>query len=230
MILNRRPSGMPKAVLFDMDGTLYDSMPNHADSWLEMVTEQGIAATRDEFFLYEGSTGAATVNLLYQRAYGRDADAEEVARLYARKAEIFRTKPRPRVMPGVKELIARLQALPSPPVTVLVTGSAQGSLLDRLDDDFPGVFPRRRRVTALDVERGKPYPDPFLQGARLAGVSPRECWVVENAPLGVQAARAADCFTIAVRTGPVPMDALSRAGADVVFPSMPECAEGVNFL
>ncbi|MDE7387914.1 MAG: HAD-IA family hydrolase [Muribaculaceae bacterium] len=200
-----------------MDGTLYDSMPNHARAWYEMVREQGIEARPEEFFLYEGATGAFTVNLLYQRAYGRDASAEEVQRLYERKAEIFRSLPEPEVMPGARELLEFISSLPWQPTTVLVTGSAQGSLLGRLDRDFPGCFPAGRRVTALDVSRGKPEPEPFLRGAELAGCAPQECVAVDNAPLGVISAHRADCFTVAVRTGPIPAEELAKAGADTVY-------------
>ncbi|MDE6229112.1 MAG: HAD-IA family hydrolase, partial [Muribaculaceae bacterium] len=105
-----------------------------------------------------------------------------------------------------------------------VTGAALGSLRDRLDVDFPGRFPADRRVTALNVERGKPYPDPFLKGAELAGVKPQECVVIENAPLGVTAGHRAGCFTVGVATGPIPLATLKEAGADLVFASMPECA------
>jgi HAD superfamily hydrolase (TIGR01509 family) len=222
--MNRPILTHPAAFLFDMDGTLYDSMPNHASSWHQMVCEQGIDCTPEEFFIYEGATGAFTINLLFQRAYGRDATAEEVQRLYERKAEIFRSKPQPRVMPGARELVEAVAALPWHPTTVLVTGSAQGSLLGKLDVDFPGHFPTERRVTALNVKRSKPFPDPFLQGAALAGVAPEQCVVIENAPLGVQAADRAGCFTVAVRTGPIPREKLAEAGADLVFDSMPECA------
>lgn len=214
----------PKAILFDMDGTLYDSMPNHASSWYQMVCEQGIECTPEEFFLYEGATGHFTVNLLIQRKYGREATPGEVQSFYERKAEIFRSKPAPRVMPGARELVNDLASLPGNPPTILVTGSAQGSLLDRLDADFPGRFPHERRVTALNVRRGKPFPDPFLQGAAIAGVSPEECIVIENAPLGVTAGHRAGCFTVAVATGPIPHDRLTEAGADIVFASMTECA------
>lgn len=207
----------PAAFLFDMDGTLYDSMPNHARAWYEMIREQGIEARPEEFFLYEGATGAYTVNLLYQRAYGHDATPEEVQRLYERKAEIFRRLPEPQVMPGAQELIGFIQSLPWHPVTVLVTGSAQGSLLGRLDHDFPGAFPAERRVTALNVSRGKPFPEPFLRGAELAGVAPAECVAIDNAPLGVLSASRAGCYTVAVRTGPIPAAELSGAGADMVF-------------
>lgn len=207
-----------------MDGTLYDSMSNHASSWYQMVREHDIECTPEEFYLYEGATGHFTVNMLIERKFGRKATEQEVHDFYERKAEIFRAKPAPEVMPGARELVERLAALPSHPQTILVTGSAQGSLLDRLDADFPGRFPAERRVTALNVKRGKPYPDPFLQGAALAGVEPQECVVIENAPLGVTAGHRAGCFTVAVATGPIPLSTLKEAGADLVFSSMPECA------
>ncbi len=213
-----------KAILFDMDGTLYDSMPNHASSWYQMVREHDIECTPEEFYLYEGATGHFTVNMLIERKFGRKATEWEVHDFYERKAEIFRSKPAPEVMPGARELIERLAGLPGNPQTILVTGSAQGSLLDRLDADFPGRFPAQRRVTALNVSRGKPFPDPFLQGAKLAGVEPAECVVIENAPLGVTAGHRAGCFTVGVATGPIPLSALKEAGADLVFGSMPECA------
>lgn len=214
----------PKAVLFDMDGTLYDSMPYHAASWYQMVREQGIDCTPEEFYLYEGATGAWTVNLLFRRAYGREATPDEVQRLYDRKAEIFCSKPHPSVMPGARELVNAVIELPWKPQTILVTGSAQGSLLGSLDDDFPGAFPAERRVTALNVMRGKPAPDPFLKGAALAGVRPEECVVIENAPLGVRSGHAAGCFTVAVTTGPIARERMAEAGADLIFDSMPECA------
>lgn len=213
-----------KAFLFDMDGTLYDSMPNHASAWYQMVCEHGIECTPEEFYLYEGATGQFTVDMLIRRKYGRGATAAEVKSFYDRKAEIFRAKPAPEVMAGVRDLIDAVTSLPSRPQTILVTGSAQGSLLDRLDSDFPGHFPAERRVTALNVSRGKPFPAPFLQGAALAEAQPAECVVIENAPLGVEAAHRAGCFTVAVATGPIPLETLKNAGADLVFASMPECA------
>lgn len=222
--MNRKLDFRPKAFLFDMDGTLYDSMPNHASAWHQMICEHGIPCTPEEFYLYEGATGHYTVNLLIQRAWGREATAQEVEEYYQRKAEIFRLKPAPQVMPGALRLVEAVAALPWKPQTILVTGSAQGSLLGKLDVDFPGYFPENRRVTALNVKRGKPAPDPFLQGAALAGVDPRECVVIENAPLGVTAGDRAGCFTVAVATGPIPHERLRDAGADMVFASMPECA------
>lgn len=213
----------PKAWLIDMDGTLYDSMPNHARAWHDMIAELGIEVPVEEFFLYEGATGAATVNKIFQREYGRDATKEEVEKLYKRKTEIFRELPQPEVMPGAQQLLNTLRSGAQPQRTILVTGSGQGSLLDRLDTDYPGVFPQADRVTARNVERGKPHPEPFLKGMELAGeMLPTQCIALDNAPLGVEAAHKSGAFTIGVNTGPIPPEALKEAGADVVFASVEE--------
>lgn len=75
-------------------------------------------------------------------------------------------------------------------------------------------------VTSYDVSHGKPAPDPYLAGMKKAHVYPWESIVVENAPLGVQAAVAARCFTIAVNTGPLPDEELISKGADLLMPDM----------
>ena len=75
-------------------------------------------------------------------------------------------------------------------------------------------------VCAKDVKHGKPAPDPYIKGMEKAGTRPWETIVIENAPLGVRAAVAAHCFTIAVNTGPLPHSILEQEGADMVFPSM----------
>ena len=107
---------------------------------------------------------------------------------------------------------------------VLVTGSGQSSLLNRLDSDYPGAFTAGLRVTSRDVTHGKPHPEPFLKGLELAGVRPDRCIVLENAPLGVEAADKAGIFTIAVNTGNLPENELWDAGAAIVFPSMTQAA------
>ena len=79
----------PSAALIDMDGTLYNSMPNHAKAWHRTISELGISCTLEEFFLYEGRTGTDTINLIWNRAFGKDADPEEAARIYDKKAAYF---------------------------------------------------------------------------------------------------------------------------------------------
>ncbi len=208
----------PKAVLIDMDGVLYNSMPYHAEAWYKAVSSQGITCTLEEFFLYEGRTGASTIDLIFNRAYGRDATEEEKKQIYARKCEFFERKGAAAVMPGSFDFLQQVKSLGLLPV--LVTGSGQRTLLSKLSHDFPSIFTPQTMVTSFDVKYGKPHPEPYLIGLQKASVQPWQAIVVENAPLGVQAGVAARIFTVAVNTGPLPDQMLIEAGADYLLPDM----------
>lgn len=212
------PSGI-KAALIDMDGVLYDSMPFHARAWHQFFSELGVKNSNpDEYYLYEGMTGADTIGMILKRELNRDTTLEERKEMYAHKSELFRNCGEKRLMPGAAQMLEALKELGLN--TVLVTGSAQSTLLDGIDIDYPGFFPKERRVTALDVTKGKPDPEPYLRGLEKAGVSSAEAIVIENAPLGVRAGKASGCFTIAVTTGPIPSSEFEKEGADLIFPDM----------
>ena len=213
----------PLAALIDMDGTLYDSMGNHANAWHRLATELDIEATREEFFMYEGRTGASTLNILFNRAYGRDASAQEIEELYARKALYFTQMPAVEPMPGAMQMLDFFKETGMK--RVLVTGSGQRSLIDRLERDFPGAFTPDMMVSSRDVKCGKPHPEPFIKAMEMARVRPSQAIAIENAPLGVKSANSAGAFTVAVTTGPIPREELIKAGAAIVFDSMPQCAE-----
>ncbi len=207
-----------KAVLFDMDGVLFNSMPYHADAWHKVMKRHGLDLSREEAYLHEGRTGSSTINIVYRRQHGKDADPALIETIYAEKSAEFSNNPEPDRMPGAWEILQKLKAAGITPV--LVTGSGQHSLFDRLAHCFPGMFDRSRMVTAFDVKFGKPNPEPYLMGLSKAGVQPHEAIVVENAPIGVQAGTAAGIFTVAVNTGPLDGQVLLEAGADLLFPSM----------
>lgn len=208
----------PRAVLFDMDGVLFDSMPNHARSWAQVCTEFGLEMSTEEAYLHEGRTGEATINILTRRHLHRDATPEEVQQLYEAKCRLFNACSEAPKMPGAEELLGRVKAAGLK--IVVVTGSGQLSLLERLTTHYPGFFSPDLIVSSKDVRHGKPHPEPYLMGLQKAGVEPWEAIVVENAPLGVQAATAAHIFTVAVNTGPLQPATLTDAGADILFPSM----------
>ena len=212
-----------KAVLFDMDGVLFDSMPNHAYSWSHSMTRFGLHMTPEEAYMHEGRTGSGTINLLAQRFWGRDATEEEKQTIYKAKSDMFSQCPEAPQMPGAYELLKKVKADGLTPM--VVTGSGQVSLIDRLNLNFPNIFQRELMVTSFDVKYGKPTPEPYLMGLQKAGIHPWEGIVVENAPLGVQAGVAAGIFTIAVNTGPLPDQVLLDAGADLLFPSMQSLCE-----
>lgn len=207
-----------KSVLFDMDGVLFNSMPYHADAWHKVMERHGLHLSREEAYLHEGRTGASTINIVYQRQYGKEATPEMIESIYAEKSAEFSTHPDPERMPGSWEVLQKIKADGLTPM--VVTGSGQHSLLDRLSHNFPGMFRRELMVTAFDVKYGKPHPEPYLMALQKGGFKPHEAIVVENAPMGVQAGAAAGIFTVAVNTGPIDGQVLLDAGTDVLFASM----------
>ncbi len=214
---------MIKAALIDMDGVLYDSMKYHTLAWKQMMEENGIKCSREEFYLYEGMTGAATIDLIWQREFGHPCDPEKRTALYDYKTKIFKTIGGNDPMPGADRM---LRALCDRGIKcVLVTGSGQASLIDNIRKDYPGVFGEGMMVTAHDVTKGKPDPEPYLRGLEKAGVKPEEAIVIENAPLGVRAGVAAGIRTMAVCTGPIPKKNFEEEKAWGIFPSMNEFAD-----
>lgn len=207
-----------KAVLFDMDGVLFDSMKNHATAWHEAMKQYGMHLSREEAYMHEGRTGAGTINIISMRQRHREATPEEIEKIYHTKSELFNALPQAEQMPGAADLLKKVKADGLLPV--LVTGSGQKSLLDRLNHNFPNIFHAQWMVTAFDVKYGKPNPEPYLMGLEKANIKPHEAIVVENAPLGVQAGVAAGIFTVAVNTGPLPDNALTDQGANLLFHSM----------
>ena len=207
-----------KAVLFDMDGVLFDSMKNHAAAWHEAMKRYHLHMTPEEAYLHEGRTGADTINIISARQRKETASEEEIEAIYQTKSEIFNSLPKAERMPGAYELLQKIKKEGLTPV--LVTGSGQVSLIDRLNRSFPDVFKPGRMVTAFDVKHGKPNPEPYLTGLQKAGVSANEAIVVENAPLGVRAGVAAGIFTVAVNTGPLADEVLQEEGANLLFHSM----------
>lgn len=206
-----------RAVLFDMDGVLFDSMKNHAEAWERAMKINGLVMSREDAFMNEGRTGEGTIDIFALAQWGRNATEEEREHIYKVKSDIFNTLPHVEPMPGALEVLQAVKAMGI--LRVIVTGSGQKSLLERLENSFSGMFRAELMVTAFDVRLGKPHPEPYLMGLEKAAVRADEAIVVENAPLGVEAAKAAGIYTIAVNTGPLPDRVLYDAGADIVFPN-----------
>lgn len=218
---NTKAQGSPlrlRAVLFDMDGVLYNSMPYHAKAWNRAMAQFGYDLPEEEVYMHEGRTGASTINLVSMRQHGVEESEERIQEIYKVKSDLFNEYPPAEPMPGALSLLHQLkeQGL----MILIVTGSGQLSLLDKLNHHYPDIFRRELMVTAFDVKHGKPHPEPYLMGMQKGGLRPEECIVVENAPLGVRAAKAAGIFTVAVNTGPLPDSVLTAEGADALFPSM----------
>lgn len=212
---NKYPEFQLKAVFFDMDGVLLDSMENHSKAWVKTMNDLNIPFTIEEAYLNEGRVGHDTINSAYLRTFNRTATLEEQETIYEVKTQHLEALGEILAMPFSYELLNRVkqQGL----AIYLVTGSGQPTLINSLDDYFPGIFMKERMVTAFDVKQGKPSPEPYLRALGKSGLNPWEIVVIENAPLGVESSVAAGLFTIAVNTGPINPEVLKDSGANLVF-------------
>lgn len=208
----------PKAVMFDMDGVIYNSMPNHASSWHKAMKSVGIDMPPEDAYKYEGMRGVETIQLLFRQQKGKELTDQQAAEYYKLKSDAFNSCPPAAKMEGIEDLMKKIKR--SGLKIIVVTGSAQHTLLDKLEQELPGLVHKDLIVSALDVTHGKPAPEPYLKGLAKAGVQPWEAIVVENAPLGVRAGVAAKVFTVATNTGPLPDSSLLQEGADLIFSSI----------
>lgn len=178
----------------------------------------GIEMPPEDAYKYEGMRGVETIMQLFREQRGINITEEEAAEYYKAKSEAFNACPKATLMPGIKELMGKIKSCGMQ--IVVVTGSAQHTLLDKLEKELPGLVDRSLVVSALDVVHGKPNPEPYLKGLAKVSAKPNEAIVVENAPLGVRAGVAANVFTVACNTGPLPDSMLLDEGADLLFPSI----------
>ena len=210
---------MIKAILFDMDGVLYDSMKNHAVAWVQSMKKFGINMTADDAYATEGARGVDTIRYMVRQQKGIEISEAQAQEMYDEKSRIFHSMPEAPIMPGILSLMEQIS---NAGISIgVVTGSGQKPLIARILRDFGKYVSPEHITTAYDVPRGKPNPDPYLIGLQKAGnLQPSEAIVVENAPLGIRAGIAANIYTVAVNTGPLKDQVLLDAGASILFPSM----------
>mgnify|MGYP003305246625 FL=1 len=214
-----------KAYFFDMDGVLFDSMPHHAIAWEEVMKEHDLPFTAYDCYLNEGRTGESVIREAMWKARNRDATPDEIKQIYTEKSERFNLLAQQAggtvVVDGVAEVLRYVQSTGSQ--IWVVTGSGMRSLLDNLNNALPPVFQRERMVTAFDVTHGKPDPEPYLKAWERSGLKKEQCFVIENAPLGIRSGKAAGLTVYAVNTGILTREDLAQA--DQVFDSMAELLE-----
>lgn len=209
---------MMKGYFFDMDGTLLDSMPNHAKAWEKVMAQYGIRFAPRDCYINEGRTSRDVIRLLADRQGVAIAD-DQLDEIYQAKTAAYRQMGERVPVAGVGELLQYLARDPSNQIWV-VTGGGQLDLYEQLEQLFPGIFRREYMITAFDVTHGKPSAEPYLKAWKKSGLQKEQCCVIENAPLGIQSGKAAGLFTIGVNTGILTCDDLHQAGADEVFATM----------
>jgi beta-phosphoglucomutase len=185
---------MLKALIFDVDGVLVDSMPYHADAWKEALEEVGIHITRQDIYEIEGSNRLGVVRLMFEKA-GRTPQPNDFKDIPAKKREIFFRINEVEVFDDIDKCLNLLKKRYRLAVVSGADGKIVHSIMDRF---FPGVFDAV--ITGEDVKEGKPSPEPYLKAVEMLDVRTDECMVFENAPMGVESAKRAGLYCIAIPT------------------------------
>jgi beta-phosphoglucomutase len=209
---NRSTTPLPRAVLWDLDGTLADSREYHWRSWLEAMKPEGVAITEADFAASFGQRN----DTILTRWLGADVDPARMNRVADTKEAAYRRMVREEgieALPGAAEWVRALhrdgwrQAIASsaPRANVAVMHAAL---------HFEGLIDTL--VAAEDVHRGKPDPEVFLAAAQRLGVPPARCIVVEDAAAGIEAARRGGMRSVGVGPGDVgAADVVARSLADL---------------
>lgn len=201
---------MLKAVIFDMDGVLVDSMPYHADAWVSVFKDEGINIEREDIYNIEGSNHIGIIDLVFKKAC-RIPEPLDYIRLAQKKQEIFSRISNVKVFNGIYDCINSLE---NKCLLGVASGSDREVVTELIQRFFPDTF--SAIVSGNDVKEGKPSPEPYLRAVEMLGVKKNECIVIENAPLGVESAKRAGLYCIAIPTYVKPE---LLKGADVVLSS-----------
>ena len=177
-------------LLFDMDGVLMSSLGSVERSWSKFAGLHGIDPERT-IQTAHGRRALETIGLLLPHA-----DAEKELRVIE-QLEVDDTEGLV-LLPGVLEL---LRSLPADAWTIVTSATAR---LAESRLACAGITPPTRFITSETVAQGKPHPAPYLRGAELLGLAPQDCLVIEDAPAGVAAGKAAGCRVLALLTTHAP--------------------------
>lgn len=207
-------SAEPYLAIFDHDGVLVDSYDLHLQSWLELGRRTGLPFTPEFIHRTFGMTNPS----IFRELLGDRVDAEDIARYASIKEECYRAQAREKLelMSGVRDLLDRLTEAGA---RLAIGSSGPRANLD-LTVEVCGLAGRFAAIASLDdITRGKPDPEVFLVAARKAGVRPHRAIVFEDAPVGIQAARAAGMHAVGVGTTH-PLERLREAGAHEAVASL----------
>jgi sugar-phosphatase len=209
-----------RGLLFDLDGVLVDSTPAVARVWAGWAREHGFEP--DE--VVKKAHGRPSITTIRELLPGADHAAEDREVERREIADLDGVIP----LPGAMEL---LQALPIERWAI-VTSCTRA--LAHVRVAAAGLPKPRHLVTSTDVRHGKPDPEPYLKGAQFLGVPASECIVIEDAPAGIRAGKAAGASVLALRTTASDTE-LQQAGANWIVDNCGELfldstATGEEFL
>jgi HAD superfamily hydrolase (TIGR01549 family) len=215
-----------RALIFDLDGTLVDTVYAHVFAWQQALAEAGMPIDGWRIHRRIGMSGGLFARAV-ARELGRPLSTSETDALQRRHGEIFeQLLPVRRPLPGAVELLQHLRE------AKVVHGIATSGSRPLIDSSLEalGVGPGTVVIERGDVARAKPEPDLFLACAERLGVGPKECYVVGDAVWDLLAARRAEMLSIGLMSGGYGDDELTRAGAYRVYRDPAELNDSLDEL
>jgi len=214
------------ALIFDLDGTLVDTVYAHVFAWQRALAEAGMPIEGWRIHRRIGMSGGLFARAVAREA-GRPLDEAEAEAVQLRHGELFRELlPERRPLPGAVELLAELRE------SGIVHGIATSGRRPEIDASLEalGVGGETTVVERGDVRRAKPEPDLFLECARRLGAAPADCFVVGDAVWDLLAARRAEMLSVGVLSGGYGEDELTKAGAFRVYRDADELRKSLDEL
>ena len=214
------------ALIFDLDGTLIDTVYAHVFAWQRALAEAGLPIDGWRIHRRIGMSGGLFTRAV-ARELGRPLSSEEVEAIQTRHGVLFRELlPERRPLPGAIDLLAELRELG------VLFGIATSGRRPEIDASLEalGVGPETVVIERGNVERAKPEPDLFLACAEQLGIAPEECYVVGDAVWDLLAARRASMLSIGLLSGGYGEDELIRAGAFRVYRDAGELRDSLDEL
>jgi HAD superfamily hydrolase (TIGR01509 family) len=217
---------VPLALIFDLDGTLIDTVYAHVFAWQRALAEEGMPIDGWRIHRRIGMSGGLFARAV-AREVGRDLSPEETEAIQLRHGAIFRELlPERRPLPGARELLAHLRA------RSIVHGIATSGRRPEIDASLEalGVGDETVVIDRGDVPRAKPAPDLFLACQTALRVNPDDCYVVGDAVWDILAARRAHMLSVGLLSGGYGADELLEAGAYRVYDDTAELHRSLDEL
>lgn len=204
-----------------MDGVITNTMPYHFDAWRATFKNIGIKVNCWDIYKREGQDGSTSVKEIL-RKHERKFDLKTANRILAQKEKLFKRIVKIRFVKGSRGFVRLLKRRKF--LLGLVTGTSRQEVLRIMPKKLLEAFDVT--VTGNEVKKGKPHPEPFLKAVKKLGVNRKDALVLENAPFGIQAAKRAGLFCIALETS-LPRRYLKKA--DVIFKSFAALGREIDF-
>jgi beta-phosphoglucomutase len=210
-----------RAVIFDMDGVITDTMPYHFRAWKDVFAGEGIKVSHEDIYCREGQKGIDSVREIFSE-YGKEFSEDYARHLLKIKEKHFKEIFKRRFIPGARQFLRRLSYQEFK--LALVTGTSRHEAVKLLPDYIFKLFDVT--VCGCEVQNGKPHPEPYLTALQKLSIPAAKAVVIENAPFGIRSAKAAGLSCLAVATS-LPKPYLKQA--DKIFDSFKTLTAQVHF-